>query len=148
MLDAASLIVDAVYVTFPASVKQRLLDRPNPRSNDGTYKPMKRYQQDFYRKHLVALTCRSYWRPVRDRGCSNRNPEEPCHRHLTPELVGLCVRRLLEEFRRRQNAFCSPLPSFHTPEADYEIWEREAIHGVKDMLNIEVELARAIGLQG
>ena len=146
MLDVASLVVDAVYMSFPTSVTEHLRQHPNPRTCDGGYRPMKRYQQNFYRKHMIAVTCRRYWLPYRGRGRTNRPSWEPCRMYLTSELIGLCVRRLLHEFRHRENAFLPPFPDFITPDEEYRTWEREAIQAVKEILELEGQLSRALGI--
>ena len=48
MLDAAGLIVDAVYMTCPESVKQHLGKHPNPRTADRQYRPWRRYREDHH----------------------------------------------------------------------------------------------------
>ena len=49
------------------------------------------------------------------------------------------MRRLLAEFRFRENAFKPAFPQFKTPQADYATWEIRAIEGVQLMLEIEIE---------
>lgn len=144
MLDTAGLIVEAVYVTFPESVHQYLREHPNRKTCDGGYRPMKRYCEDFYRKHMVAVVCRRYWYPYRWAGDTNRRPNEPFFKYLPMDLVAECVRRLHQEFRDRANSFVPPFPRFTTPQTDYEIWEMQAVRGVQEMLEMEVEeLGRA-----
>ena len=139
MLDAAGLIVDAVYITCPESVQRYLEKHPNPKTTDGQYRPWRRYQECQQRKHLVADVCRQYWRPWRHRGRSNREPGEPFRRYLQPKLVEQCVQRLLREFRNREYPFKPPFPQFEIPEADYTTWQLQAIQGVQKMLEIETE---------
>ena len=143
MLDTAGLIVEAVWVTFPESVRRCLKEHPNPKTRDGGYRPMKRYVEGFNRKHLVAVVCRRCWYGYRKAGDTNRRANEPFHEYLPMDLVARCVRRLRQEFRARTDAFVPPFPSFATPQMDYEIWEMRAVRGVQEMLEMEVELGPA-----
>ena len=142
----AGFVGGAVWGRFPGSVTEGLRENPKPRTSDGGGRPMKRYQQDFERKRMIAVTCRRYWRPYRGQGRSNRASWEPCRMYLTTELIAQCVRRLLHEFRHRENTFVLPFPHFITSEEDYQKWERDAIQGVKDILELEGELSRALGI--
>ena len=65
MLDTVGLIVDAVFITIPASVWTWLERRPNPRTADGKYRPTQRYHQDHFRKHFLSNICRYYWQGYR-----------------------------------------------------------------------------------
>jgi len=142
MLDAAGVVVDATFVTIPASVWTYLQAHPNPRACDGKYKPMKRYHQDHFRKHILANICRTYWRGKRAGKETNRRPGEPFHEYLPMELVEQLVQWLVDEFQYRQNAFIKPFPKFDIPPADYIRWKEEAQAGVREMLREEQELRR------
>ena len=136
-LDTAGVIVNAVYVTIPASAWTYLEDHPNPRAHNGKYRPMQRYGQDFERKHVLASICRQYWRLRVPKRWVNRVPGQPCFRYLPMDLVAQLVRCLLDEFRFREGAFVSPFPRFETSETDYWTWEFEAIQRVQETLQME-----------
>ena len=148
MLDAAGLILEAVFITFPASVKQHLLRNPNPKTADGGYRPMKRYHEHRWRKTIVANVCRRCWRPYRPPRQSNRKVGEPCHEHLPMDLVVLCARVLIQEFAWRQNAFVDPFLVFDTPPEDYERWELQAMSGAQEMLEMERDEIAGAAAQG
>jgi len=144
MLDTTGLIVDAVYMTIPASVWTYLSLHPNPRTHHGKYKPIRRYTGEHSRKHRLAEICRQYWLPYQGYWNTNRCPGEPYHRYLTMALVGQLVRYLLYEFRcRLRPLFGPPFPRFRTPEEDYKVWEMQAVRGVQEMLHMEAEMLRA-----
>jgi hypothetical protein len=139
-MDTAGLIVNAVYITLPASVKAYLLEHRNPRTRNGEYAVMSEYTLDFYRRYFIVVNCRRYWRPFSAPGYTTSAADEPCRRYLTVELIRNCVRSLLHEFRRRENGFAPPFPAFHTPEEEYQVWERKAIQFIQHLLRIEAEL--------
>jgi len=140
LMDAASLIVDAVYITFPDSVKQYLREHPNPKTRNGEYAVMAQCPRDFYRRYFIVVTCRRHWRPFSAPGYTSSAADEACRRYLTVELIRECVRALLHEFRSRDNGFATPFPVFHTPQEEYEVWERKAIRFIQHLLRIEAEL--------
>ena len=143
MLDTAGLIVDAVFVTIPASAWSHLEHRPNPNTRDGKYRPIRRYHQNHFRKHCLANICRRYWSWYRAPRYRNRFPREPFYEYLPDELVRQLVSWLLDEFKNRENAFVWPFPEFEIPESDYLNWKEQAIRGVQEMLQMGRELSRA-----
>lgn len=138
MLDAAGLIVSAVFLAMPTSVTDYLKAHPNRRTQHGGYRPIDRYETDHDRKHWLCITFRNYHRRKRPRD-SNRREHEPLHEYLDMTLVAMAVRQLLGEFRDRSGRFVDPFPVFVTSEADYVGWEIAAIRGVQEMLEVEKE---------
>ena len=103
MLDTTGLIVDAAYVTVPASVWRYLQEHRNPRTVDGEYKTIRRYTQEKDRKRALANICRQYWFRARGKGRTNRFTWEPYHQYLTMPLVGQLVQFLVNEFGCRSS---------------------------------------------
>lgn len=137
MMDTAGLIVDAVYLTIPASVWTYLEAHPNPRTNNGKYRPIQRYRQDGIRKHVLCNICRQYWKSRVPLVQANRLPGQPCYAHLPMDLVEELVRCLLSEFRYRKGCFVPPFPHFEIPETEYWTWEMEATQRVQETLQVE-----------
>jgi hypothetical protein len=138
MLDVAGLIVDAVFLTIPASVWTYLERHRNPRTSNGKYRPLQRYHQDFIRKHVLCKICRQYWRQRPSPAMqANRFPGQPYSAYLPMDLVEQLVQCLLNEFRYRKGSFIHPFPRFETPETDYYTWELEAIGRVQEQLLVE-----------
>jgi len=144
MLDTTGLIVDAVYMTVPASVWRYLQEHRNPRTVDGEYKTIRRYTQEKDRKRALANICRQYWFRARGKGRTNRFTWEPYHQYLTMPLVGQLVQCLVNKFRYRSSKqFALPFPQFEILDEDYGVWEMQALRGAAEMLQMEKEMSGA-----
>jgi hypothetical protein len=125
MLDAASVVVQAVHGTMPAEMALWLRRNPNPRTSDGQYRCFKRFVTDHGRKGRLCHLFRQFHGSQRP-GRTNRQPGEPLHEYMPMELVVLAVRQLLWEIRERRHDFKDPSPKITLRPDQYITWLQNA----------------------
>lgn len=138
MLDAANLVIGAVYAAMPSALTEWLQTHPNRSSMDGGYTAIRTYRARHARRQLVCVAFRQFHGQGR-REQVNRKPGEPLYEYLSMVLVVHAVRLLLWEFRGRLRDFRPPFPAIALSDADYSGWEHYAVRGVQEMLAIEQE---------
>ena len=128
MLDAAGVLVRAVYLTMPEVMHKLKL----------TWRPVKRYVEVQRRLHALCSLFRSRYK--------SRCEDEPLHKYLSHPIVVLGVQQLLSEIRWRTHDFVppksrnDPMLEVDLKEWDYKGWERSAIDYVHCMLDAEKEI--------
>jgi len=136
MLDAAGVVVRAVYDTMPASIVTWVEQNRNPRSRDGQYRAIKRFCTDHGRKSRLCDLFRRFYCRQRSEHV-NRQPGEPLREYLSSGLLVLAVRQLLWEIRERRHGFGGFLPKIQVGTEEYVTWFLEATQRVEEHLDMQ-----------